>query len=126
MRYFVSGHRDLTPEEFEEHYALLIYGLIMEDTFAEFYVGDWEGCDSMFMDYIEDNFVDTTVHIVCVDSPRLSINPDSKNKLIIHKYNTYDECDSAMTHNTQLDIAWVRPGKENSHTALNIKRRYNL
>ena len=38
--------------------------------------------------------------------------------------NTYDECDASMTRDSDFDIAWIRPGKEDSHTAMNIKRRY--
>ena len=31
-----------------------------------------------------------------------------------------------MTKDSDFDIAWIRPGREDSHTALNIKRRYGL
>ena len=44
----------------------------------------------------------------------------------IYKCKSYDECDSIMTLSSDFDIAWVRPGKEDSHTAKNIKRRYGL
>lgn len=126
MRYFVSGHRDLTQEEFDEHYALRIYQIIVEDSFAEFCVGDWEGCDSMFITYIEDNFVNITIHLYFVDKPHLCLNHNSENHLILHNLNTYDECDASMTKNSDFDIAWIRPGREDSHTAKNIKRRYGL
>jgi hypothetical protein len=39
---------------------------------------------------------------------------------------SYDECDASMTKHSNFDIAWIRPGREDSHTAKNIKRRYNL
>ena len=52
MIYFVSGHRDLTKEEFEEHYVPLIQKVLKSDIFPEFIVGDWEGCDSMFLNFI--------------------------------------------------------------------------
>ena len=29
-----------------------------------------------------------------------------------------------MTCNSNFDIAWIRPGTEDSHTAKNIKRRH--
>lgn len=38
MIYFVSGHRDLTKEEFEEHYVPLIQKVMTEDQLAEFVV----------------------------------------------------------------------------------------
>jgi hypothetical protein len=124
MTYFISGHRDLTQEEFNEHYAPCIYQTILEDSFAEFCVGDWEGCDSMFITYIEDNFVDVTIHLYFVNKPRLYLNDNSKNNLVLHKLNNYDECDASMTQDSDFDIAWVRPGREDSYTAMNIKRRY--
>ena len=37
---------------------------------------------------------------------------------------TYDECDERMTRDSTFDVAWIRPGREDSHTAKNIKRRY--
>ena len=126
MKYFISGHRDLTKEEFDEHYALRIYQTIVENYSVEFCVGDWEGCDSMFITYIEDNFVDITIHLYFVDKPRLRLNDNSENHLILHNLNTYNECDASMTKNSDFDIAWIRPGREDSHTAKNIKRRYNL
>ena len=38
----------------------------------------------------------------------------------------YDACDKVMTCNSDFDVAWVRPGKENSYTANNIRRRYGF
>lgn len=38
MIYFVSGHRGLTKEEFEEHYVPLIQKVMTEDQLAEFVV----------------------------------------------------------------------------------------
>ena len=37
-----------------------------------------------------------------------------------------EERDRAMTLASSVDIAWVRPGKENSCTAKNIERRKEL
>ena len=52
MRYFVSGHRDLTMEEFDRHYVYQLDRVLAEDPYAEFVVGDWEGCDTIFVKYI--------------------------------------------------------------------------
>ena len=52
MRYFVSGHRDLTMEEFDRHYVYLLDRVLADDPYAEFVVGDWEGCDSIFVKYM--------------------------------------------------------------------------
>ena len=40
MVYFISGHRDLTQEEFDTHYAPLIDEIMRNDVFTEFVVGD--------------------------------------------------------------------------------------
>lgn len=129
MRYFVSGHRDLTMEEFEEHYAPLIETVLKEDIWAEFIVGDWEGCDTIFVEYMISKRSYPDIVVTCVENPR--IKPFGEDlfhycKTYSKLCNTYDECDAFMTQESDFDIAWIRPGRENSHTAKNIKRRYNL
>lgn len=124
MRYFVSGHRDLTKEEFERYYVPFIDLVISEDNFAEFVVGDWEGCDSMFVKYMEDLYADIRINIFYVDTPR--IKGGEYNNYFFRKCESYDECDATMTACSHFDVTWVRPGREDSHTAKNIKRRYNL
>ena len=52
MVYFISGHRDLTKEEFEQHYIPWISRVMDEDSMADFVVGDWEGCDTMALEFI--------------------------------------------------------------------------
>ena len=45
MTYFISGHRDITPEEFEKFYVPAIVDVIdtCNDNYddCEFVVGDW-------------------------------------------------------------------------------------
>ena len=123
MIYFVSGHRDLTKEEFEEHYVPLIQKVLKSDIFPEFIVGDWEGCDSMFLSFIKDYEVHVIITYV-EEVPR--IKEGEFNRYIFHKCTNYDECDATMTACSHFDVTWVRPGREDSHTAKNIKRRYNL
>lgn len=124
MRYFVSGHRDLTMEEFDRHYVYLLDRVLAEDTFAEFVVGDWEGFDTMFVKYMEDYYSDVIIHIFYVYEPR--VKEGNYNEYRFHECNSYDDCDEAMTRHSNFDIAWIRPGREDSHTAKNIKRRFNL
>ena len=124
MRYFVSGHRDLTKEEFVKHYIPLIQKVIKEDPQAAFLVGDWEGCDSMFVRYMEAFYFKVPIAIFYVDILRIK-----EGKFNIYDFcecTNYDECDASMTANSDFDIAWIRPGRENSHTANNIRRRYGL
>ena len=126
MRYFVSGHRDLTRQEFEEHYVPLIQKVIIDDNCAQFIVGDWEGCDLLFIQYMIRHRYINYIHLYYVHSVRLYeyFSPHELYSIIDVPKNTYDECDEAMTRDSDFDIAWIRPGKEDSHTAKNIKRRY--
>ena len=126
MIYFVSGHRDLTQEEFNKYYAPKIDNIVSRDESASFVVGDWEGLDSMFIDYMS-RFEDWEygyITIYCVNKPRL--NYPKKFGIDTHCCDSYDECDASMTRDSDFDIAWIRPGREDSHTALNIKRRFGL
>ena len=52
MTYFISGHRDLTWEEFTKWYAPAISKVICTDKEARFVVGDCEGADRMAQDYL--------------------------------------------------------------------------
>lgn len=58
MTYFISGHRDLTQEEFDEYYAHAIEDAIDEadNNYDEcnFVVGDCRGCDEMAARFIVD------------------------------------------------------------------------
>ena len=124
MIYFVSGHRNLTKEEFDQHYIPFIDFIISEDSYASFVVGDWEGCDFMFVQYMEAVYSDIPIVIFYVDIPR--IKKGEFNRYRFRKCDNYDECDAAMTAYSHFDVTWIRPGREDSHTAKNIKRRYNL
>ena len=125
MTYFISGHRDLTQEEFNEHYAPILEKVLKEDWGCHFVLGDWEGCDKMALEFIlsqEDYY--NSIEIFYVNKVR--IQPFGKHiynfkDLYVCSRSTYDDCDEAMTKFSDFDIAWVRPGKEDSHTAMNIK-----
>lgn len=52
MIYFISGHRDLTREEFEEYYIPLIDEAMDNRDLDGFVVGDYHGVDKMAMDYL--------------------------------------------------------------------------
>lgn len=127
MVYFISGHRDLTPREFSEHYAPLLDKILEDDLFADFVVGDWEGCDTMFLEYILSKPNYNFISIYYVDELRvkpMGSDPENFEKVFTYKLSNYDECDETMTNVSDFDVVWIRPGKEDSHTATNIKRRY--
>jgi hypothetical protein len=47
MKYFISGHRDVTVKEFNEFYKPMINKVIDNDKEAIFVVGDYHGVDIM-------------------------------------------------------------------------------
>ena len=127
MIYFISGHRDLTQEEFDKYYVPKITRVMDEDPFADFVIGDWEGCDKMALEYILSQESYGYISIYCVGQCRIKpFGYDATNfeRTFINFYTSYDDCDATMTQDSDFDIAWIRPGREDSHTAMNIKRRY--
>lgn len=52
MIYFISGHSDLSYEDFKKYYIPKIKEVVEEDPRAEFIVGDCDGVDKYAMDYI--------------------------------------------------------------------------
>lgn len=130
MTYFISGHRDLTPEEFKNHYLWWIGTVLTNDPFPSFVVGDCEGCDTMFVEYLLSRPGEMPdIDLYCVESPKMKPFGDDLNhfeNIRIHIKKDYNSCDRTMTKLSDFDIAWIRPGKENSHTADNIRRRYNM
>ena len=124
--YFISGHRDITKEEFEFNYEPLINLAIHENPDAKFVVGDYYGADIMAQDYLMD--------ILCYDPEKVTVYhmleaPRNINAAIKHTkggFKSDDERDEAMTKASSKDIALVRDIKRNSGTAQNILRRHLL
>lgn len=120
--FFISGHRDITEEEFKRIYVPAINEAIFNYR-AKFIVGDYHGVDIMAQNYLMDemkiNPKDLTVcHMF--DKPR---NINEKVINIIGGFKNDIERDSFMTQNSDEDIAFVRENKWNSGTAQNILRR---
>ena len=115
----ISGHLDLTRDEFWTYYAEFIKKAIIQGD--KIVVGDAPGADAMAQAYLFANdYNEVTVY--CSEGfprPRHNIGnwPVAE---IGHK--PYEK-DAAMTAASDYDIAWVRPGKEDSGTAANIRRR---
>ncbi len=113
---FVSGHLDLTQEEFDREYTPKIGNV--HTSGGSFVVGDARGADTMFQAYAAEHGLRVTVFHM-FESPRNNVgnfptcggSTSDKNR------------DESMTVASTEDIAWVRPGRENSGTAKNLKRR---
>lgn len=114
--YFVSGHLDITQEEFDEYYATRLT-LCNVPGFTEFVVGDANGCDLMAQQFLK--WLDAKVTVYHMfDAPRNNVGFETKGGFVSDKLR-----DEAMTNASDSDIAWVRPGREKSGTAKNLKRR---
>lgn len=133
MKYFISGHLDITDGEFREYYIPKIdQAIAMPD--AKFVIGDARGIDSMAQKYLKyKNITDVTVYHL-YEKPRNNCGFPCKGK-----YMSDESRDNAMTTSSDQDIAWVRPveeqkklyGKKYRHkrisgTEKNLNRRQKL
>ena len=114
---FISGHRDVTEEEFAAHYTPLIANAVMSG--ATFVVGDYVGVDDMAQKLLVSMGVDNAMVFHMHESPR---NFEEGLQKVGGFLSDVDR-DFAMTLTSDFDIAWVRDGKEGSGTAQNIERR---
>ena len=131
MIYFVSGHRDLSYEDFERYYKPIIGRILTKDPNSEFVVGDCDGVDKFAMDYIyrRSGHLLTIYHMF--DKPRnipsnLDEDPESAGVFFKGGFKSDEERDSAMTEASNFDIAFVKDNRWNSGTAQNIKRRHGI
>lgn len=121
--FFISGHRDITEEEFKINYVPAINDALFNYN-SRFIIGDYHGVDIMAQDYLIDVMkIDPKFVTVChmFDKPR---NINEKIINIIGGFKTDEERDSYMTINSDEDIAFIRDrSKYRSGTAQNILRR---
>lgn len=120
--FFISGHRDITNEEFSEIYKpAIIKAISLYD--ALFVIGDYDGVDIMAQNYLVNDLAYDTNKITVYHMGKTPMNINSK--IINRVPNFTDDIarDSAMTKNSNEDIAFIRVGKESSGTAQNILRR---
>jgi hypothetical protein len=121
--YFISGHRDITENEFEYYYIPLINEALSENPNAKFIVGDCDGVDIMAQNYLVSIIDDISrITVYCVgDTPK---NINSELIYIKNGFNDEREKDTAMTNSSFKDIALVRQCEYITGTGENILRRY--
>jgi hypothetical protein len=112
---FISGHGDLSQGEFTAIYVPWIDAAI-RDGITHFVVGDFKGSDFFAQIYLTGKNV-VVYHMF--NSPRHNAGQFPT----IGGFSDDESRDTAMTEASCMDIAWVRPGKEKSGTALNLARR---
>jgi hypothetical protein len=112
---FISGHLDLTREEFEAHYRPLIdAALSLGETFI---IGDARGADALAQGYLHEKRASVVVYHM-FDSPR-----NNAGFPVVGGFKSDSERDRRMTQDSDQDIAWVRRGREKSGTQANLNRR---
>lgn len=115
---FVSGHRDLTAAEFDQHYRPRLEKAIAAG--HHFVVGDAPGADAMAQTWLAGQVSPGRVTVYHAGRrPR----HHSAGFAVCGDYASQSAKDAAMTAASNYDIAWVRPGKETSGTARNLARR---
>lgn len=113
---FVSGHLDLTEDEFHEHYKPTLADYIRAE--AYFVVGDARGADSRAQDFFRYRSYNRVTVYHMLERPRYNAGFAT-----VGGFGSDTERDTAMTQASDVDVAWVRPGRETSGTARNIARR---
>lgn len=137
MIYFVSGHRDLSYEDFEKYYIPVLRYIIDNEMYSIFVVGDCDGVDKYAMDYLYYNLrYKGELHIYhMLDSSRNvpegykghEFIDDGMCEVIFHgQFKSDEERDSAMTQASDCDIAFIKDDRWDSGTAQNIKRRHEI
>jgi len=114
---FISGHGDVDAPEFFEHYVPLIDKAIANGD--SFVVGDFRGADMKAQVYLHFRGINNVKVYHMFVSPRFNAGGFET----VGGFTTDEERDSAMTRDSDMDIAWVRKGKETSGTQKNIDRR---
>lgn len=126
--YFISGHRNITQEEFNENYGTELKKLLNIPCTRgiRFIVGDYYGVDIMAQHYLIDE-LNFPPEGICVyhmfDKPR-NIHPLIENR--VGGFSSDEERDAAMTRDSDFDIAFVRDHNNWSGTGANILRRHLL
>ena len=118
--YFVSGHLDLTVDEFRDYYAPRISAALDDDADTAFVVGDARGCDLMAQLHLRDARALRVQVFHMLERPRNNVGGFPT----VGGFTSDASRDAAMTSASDADITWVRPGRTTSGTAANLARRY--
>lgn len=121
----ISGHLNLSEEEFEEHYAPRIHDAIAKG--HNFVVGDAWGADTMAQFYLFQMV--NAGHLATSQVKVYHAYKQPRNNLgfeAVGNFQSQTAKDKAMTLASDYDIAWIREGREQSGTARNIERRKKL
>ena len=107
--FFVSGHVDLSEEQFTAHYTKPLTAAMAER--AAFVVGDSQGADIMAQRYIAARSSAAEVTVYHLGSTPECVE-ESSAVSTRGGFATHDDKDAAMTGASDVDIAWVRSPEE--------------
>jgi len=120
MIYFISGHRNITEEEFRDKYISKINYVLENDANSSFVIGDYYGVDIMAQTYlVEAHLADRVTVYHMFDKPRNLAKGIIKT---VGGFKSDEERDSAMTNNSDFDILYIDHSP--SGTEQNLLRRY--
>jgi hypothetical protein len=112
--YFISGHCNISQDEFELHYKLKIDKIILDKT-NKFVIGNAWGADTMALEYLlKNNYPANMITIYYLESKN-SKSIDYYKSLgvnVIDEFTSYSKRDGQMTMDSDVDIAWIRPQHE--------------
>ncbi len=127
--YFIKGHCNLTPEEFETHYKNEIDKVIISRT-NKFVIGNARGVDTMALEYLLKNNYPGNMNTIYYSKSKKSKSIDYYKNLnvnVIEGFISYSKRDEKMTIESDIDIAWVRPQHETEELLKkNLLRRKKL
>lgn len=145
MIYFISGHRDLSYEDFVKYYVPEIELIFDWDEYPEFVIGDCDGVDKFAMDYLVENYSNYATEVTIYHMFATPRNTPLGNSIegylkvreipeleslmrvnFIGGFKSDEERDAAMTKVSDCDIAFIKNNRWNSGTARNIKRRHEI
>ena len=116
--YFISGHRNITKQEYLDHYAKRIIDIVMDrhNQDYKFIVGDCEGVDYNVQKFLAKYDCNVVVYHIGT-TPRYCV----EGLRTIGGFTSDFERDFQMTLDSDEDIAWVR--HKRSGTQMNLDRR---
>ncbi len=115
IRYFISGHVDITPEQFNLHYKPKIVAAA-SDPNSLFLIGNASGTDYLAQQLLIDLFTSAGM----TDFKRIHIyhrhtDPGQhvdRRCTLVSGFSSHSSKDKQMTINSDQDIAWVRSEEE--------------
>lgn len=126
--YFISGHGDLTREEFDEHYVKRINDIVNDDSEQNinFIIGDSLGCDFLAQKHLNKlSKKNPNIH-KCItiyygeEEPQINLGNFRSIQV------SDEDVDAFMTNSSTDDILWIRQEKPQKSKLGNKYNVYHL